>query len=126
MRSFRKKKLKTHLFGRFGPKDRFWTIFGQKGAIFEFSVKMQKRHFFTHFFHFSIQQAHGARSLRKFPKYRNKKKSEKQIFTPKEIFQVWINLKKSRKTELFKKINGDYRGLKLFKKYKNVHYVRIT
>ena len=68
----------------------------------------------------------GARSRCKIPKDRNKKKSEKQIFTPKEIFQVWTNLKKSRKTELFKKINGDYRGLKLFKKYKNVQYVRIT
>ena len=30
------------------------------------------------------KQARGARSLGKFLKYRNKKKSEKQIFTPKE------------------------------------------
>ena len=35
--------------GVLGQKGRFWTIFGQKGAIFEFSVKRQKCHFFTHF-----------------------------------------------------------------------------
>ena len=38
--------------GILGQKGRFWTIFGQKGAIFEFSVKKRKRHFFTHFFKF--------------------------------------------------------------------------
>ena len=38
--------------GILGQKGRFWTIFGQKGAIFEFSVKKRKRHFFTHFFSF--------------------------------------------------------------------------
>ena len=31
-----------------------------------------------------LKQACGARSLGKFPKYRNKKKSEKKMFTPKE------------------------------------------
>ena len=35
-----------------GQKGRFWTIFGQKGAIFEFSVKKQKRHFLLMFFSF--------------------------------------------------------------------------
>ena len=35
-----------------GQKGRFLTIFGQKGEIFEFSVKKRKRHFFTHFFSF--------------------------------------------------------------------------
>ena len=35
-----------------GQKGRFWTIFGQKGAIFEFSVKKRKRHFFLIFFLF--------------------------------------------------------------------------
>ena len=42
--------------GILGQKGQFWTIFGQKGAIFEFSVNKRKRHFFTHFFHFSIQK----------------------------------------------------------------------
>ena len=32
------------------------------------------------------KQARGARSLVKFPKYRNKKKSEKQIFYPERDF----------------------------------------
>ena len=64
MRSFRKKKQKPRPFlGVLDQKDRFLTIFGQKGTIFEFSVNKQKHHFFTHFFHFSIQQARGARSL---------------------------------------------------------------
>ena len=36
--------------GILGQKGRFWTIFGQKGAIFEFSVKKRKCHFFTNFF----------------------------------------------------------------------------
>ena len=34
----------------------------------------------------SFKQARGARSLGKFPKYRNKKKSEKQIFYPERDF----------------------------------------
>ena len=38
--------------GIFGKKGRFWTIFGQKRAIFEFSAKKRKRNFFTHFFSF--------------------------------------------------------------------------
>ena len=38
--------------GILGQKGRFWTIFGQKGAIFEFSVKERKRNFFTYFFLF--------------------------------------------------------------------------
>ena len=47
------KMLKTPPFlGVLGQKGLFWTIFGQKGAIFEFSVKKRKRHFFTHFFSF--------------------------------------------------------------------------
>ena len=33
--------------GVLGQKGRFWNIFGQKWAIFEFSVKNRKRHFFT-------------------------------------------------------------------------------
>ena len=45
--------LKTPIFGVLGQKGRFWTIFGQKGAIFEFSVKKRKRHFSTHFFFIS-------------------------------------------------------------------------
>ena len=40
--------------GVLGQKGRFWIIFGQKGAIFEFLVKKRKRQVFTHFFHFSI------------------------------------------------------------------------
>ena len=47
--------LKTPLLGLLGQKGRFWTIFGQKGAIFEFSVKKRKRHFFTHFFIFQYK-----------------------------------------------------------------------
>ena len=38
--------------GILGQKGQFWTIFGQKGAIFEFSVKKRKRHIFTHFLSF--------------------------------------------------------------------------
>ena len=49
---FSKKMLKIPFLGILGQKGRFWTIFGQKGAIFEFSVKKRKRHFFTPFFSF--------------------------------------------------------------------------
>ena len=42
-----------------------------------------------------MQQARGARSLSKFTKYHNKKKSEKQIFTQKEIFKDFQNLNQS-------------------------------
>ena len=45
MRSFRKKNAKHPPFlGILGQKGRFWTIFGQKGAIFElfFNTKNQK------------------------------------------------------------------------------------
>ena len=67
-----------------------------KRAIFEFSQKILKRHFFRLQRLGLVQQAHGARSLGKFTKYRNKKKSEKQIFTQKEIKQFrCTNLKKS-------------------------------
>ena len=53
MRSFQEKKmLKTPFLGVLGQKGRFWTIFGQKGGIFEFSVKNRKRNFFPHFFSF--------------------------------------------------------------------------
>ena len=38
--------------GILGQKGRFWTIFGQKGAILEFLAKKRKRQFFTHFFSF--------------------------------------------------------------------------
>ena len=38
-----------------GQKGRFWTIFGQKGAIFEFLVKKRKRDFFTHFSFFNTK-----------------------------------------------------------------------
>ena len=66
-----------------------------------------------------------------------RKNQKNKFFTPKEIFQVWnsnwkqfwTNLNKSRKTALFSiftEIKGDYRGLKLFKKYKDVQYVGIT
>ena len=48
--------LKKPFLGVLGQKGRFWTIFGQKGTIFEFSVKKRKGHFFTYFFHFSIQK----------------------------------------------------------------------
>ena len=44
--------LKTPIFGHFGPKRPILDLFGQKGAIFEFSVKKRKRHFFTHFISF--------------------------------------------------------------------------
>ena len=57
----------------------FWTVFGQNGRNGKFKVLTNSS---------TNQQARGARSLAKFPKYRNEKKSEKQIFTPKEIFQV--------------------------------------
>ena len=54
----------------FGQKGKFWTVFGQNWQNGNF-----------------LQQARGARSLGKFPKYRNKKKSGKKFFTQKEIFQ---------------------------------------
>jgi hypothetical protein len=38
MRGFRK-TCKKPVFGIFGQNGQFWAIFGQKGAIFEFSVK---------------------------------------------------------------------------------------
>ena len=57
--------------GILGQKSQFWAIFGQKGAIFEFSVKKRKRHFFTHFFHFSILKSENsnARSFGKMGTY---------------------------------------------------------
>ena len=47
---------KNPFFGVLGQKGRFWTIFGKKGAIFEFSVKKRKRHFFTSFFNTKNQK----------------------------------------------------------------------
>ena len=49
---FEKNAKNPPFLGVLGQKRRFWTIFGQKEAIFEFSVKKRKRHFFTHFFSF--------------------------------------------------------------------------
>ena len=46
--------------GILGLKGRFWTIFGQKGAIFEFSVKKRKRHFFTFFFIFQYKKTENS------------------------------------------------------------------
>ena len=50
MHSLREKYEKNSFLGVLGKKGQFLTIFGQKGAIFEFSVKKRKRHFFTYFF----------------------------------------------------------------------------
>ena len=50
MRWFREKCEKHWFLGILGQKGQFWTSFDKKGAIFEFSVKKRKRHFFTHFF----------------------------------------------------------------------------
>ena len=58
----------------------------QKGPFFEFYEKMRKSNFFRLQRLGLVQQARGARSLGKFPKYRNKKKSEKQIFYPEKDF----------------------------------------
>ena len=75
-----------------------------------------------------MYQARGARSLGKFPKYCNKKKSEKQFSFPERDFPSvkFIQLKtilnqseESLKTalfSLFKEIKGDYRGLKTVQK----------
>ena len=46
--------------GVLGQKGRFWTIFGQKVATFEFSVKKQKSHFFTHFFIFEHKKSENS------------------------------------------------------------------
>ena len=52
--------LKTPFLGVLGQKDRFWTIFGQKGAIFEFSVKKRKRHFLVIFFIFQYKKSENS------------------------------------------------------------------
>ena len=54
MRSFRK-NAKNPILGVLGQKGRFWTIFGQKGAIFEFSEKKRKNVTFLLIFFFIFQ-----------------------------------------------------------------------
>ena len=46
--------------GILGQKGRFWTIFGQKGAIFEFSVKKRKRQFLLIFFIFQYKKSENS------------------------------------------------------------------
>ena len=80
---FREKCKKTSVFQ---PYSQIWEILAKKDHFLIFP-KNAKIYFFRLQRLGLVQQARGARSLGKFPKYRNKKKSEKQMFTPKEIFQ---------------------------------------
>ena len=97
--------LKTPIFRRFGPKRPFLTIFGQKGAIFEFSVKKRKRHFFTHFFIFQYKKNQkilipgfsGNGHERTYERRETKKQNENSKFLTNEIlqaclsFRIWVN-----------------------------------
>ena len=68
MQIFREKNAKK-VFGHIGPNGPLWIIFGQKGAIFEFSVKERKRHFFTHFFSFFNTENSNVRVFGKMGTY---------------------------------------------------------